>query len=197
MMRAFRRPGTVRGVILALAGSAFLGGAVPVRDADAQGADAQGSAAAAEAGASSKRTIQTFEAWTVTCNEGGQGRKACSMSQRLADPKTGRPIGAWNIGVDAEGRLVAGLRTPTLTALQAGVTLQVDERAPLELAYRTCAPAFCEVVLPLEDGLLRGLRAGATARVGFTDLARGRLAVPFSLKGFTRALETLEAEAAG
>lgn len=191
MIRGAGRFGAAGGLMLAVAAGLLVGGADLPREAEAQAPAAAPAPAAPEAG--SKRTIQTFEAWTVTCAEEGQ-RKTCAMSQRLTDPKTGRPVAAWNIGRDGEGRLVSSLRTPTLTALQAGVSLAVDAKPAIGLAYRTCAPAFCEAVLPLGEDMLRTLRAGNTARLAFTDLSQGRIQLPFSLKGFTKALATLQAE---
>lgn len=188
-MPSLCRREAVRGIALVLLAGALLGGAAPVPSADAQ--------AAPEAVPGSKRTIQTFESWTLTCDEDAADHKTCTMVQRLADRRSGRPVVAWTIGVDGERRLVSSLRTPTLADLAAGVSLTVDALEPRRLAYRTCAPAFCEVLLPLDETLVRELKAGSTATLAFTPLGNQVLKLPFSLKGFTRALQALAEETAG
>ena len=78
--------------------------------------------------------------------------------------------------------------------LPPGVGLRVDEGQQFDAPIKICTAKGCEAGIPLDDDLLRLMKAGLVARIAFMEgTARRQITVPVSLKGFSAAFRTLTA----
>jgi len=135
---------------------------------------------------------ETYRDWRVVCVQQDAGKR-CAFSQILAR-QDGQRILAIELDAPDGDRLSGRLVLPFGLSIDAGVTLQVDDGAPMPpLRFRTCMPGGCIVDVRFDAPTLGALRAGATLKV--SALADGGATVPFSisLQGFGTALDRVEA----
>lgn len=79
-------------------------------------------------------------------------------------------------------------------ALPRGVTLQVDDRDPARLAYRTCLDNGCTAPFLMSGQVLQAFRQGIRATVTFESVTGKKQSMTFSLVGFTAALDALHTQ---
>jgi len=176
----------VRGIGLWVAAMLLSGAGMAVCGS----AQAQAGGSPLPGGASS--LSETYKDWSVSCAQQGAA-KQCAMSQ-VQTQQNGQRVLAVEL-LPPNGAAVAGsLVLPFGLALDAGVTLQVDDKPkPAPVHFRTCVPAGCIVPLTMDVQMLADLRAGAVLKV--LAVADGGAAAPFSisLQGFGTALDRLTA----
>lgn len=158
----------------------------------ATGASAQDAAPSLPGGASSLQ--ETFQDWRVTCGIVNQA-KICTLSQQQVRQQDNQRLLAVELR-PAPGDTVTGtLVLPFGLKLAAGVTMQVDDNAPVPPAYfSTCIPAGCLVPLTLDTAQVEQLRAGTAVKL-IAQAADTSQEVTFSisLKGFSGALDRVVA----
>lgn len=97
------------------------------------------------------------------------------------------------IEMPAEPRRPALLfQMPLGLHLPSGVTLEIDQGQPQQMAIESCDPNGCYAGMPLEDALLAGLKAGNTLQVTLYNLDRETIEVPVPLTGFSAAFARIE-----
>lgn len=163
----------------------------PVRSAQAQtsGQNA-GSASGLPGGASSLN--ETYKDWRVACAQQGTAKR-CVLSQVQAR-QNGQRVLAIELNAPIGSMVSGALVLPFGLALDAGVTLQIDEKPAVPpVRFRTCMPGGCVVNVSFDASTLAALRAGAALKV--KAVADGGAAAPFSisLQGFGTALDRVEA----
>ena len=135
---------------------------------------------------------ETYQDWRVACVQQA-AEKRCALSQ-VQTQQNGQRVLAIELGART-GDVVSGtLVLPFGLALDAGVTLHVDENAPMEpLRFRTCMPGGCLVSISFDAPAVVALRAGAALKA--TAVADGGTNAQFSisLSGFAAALDRVVA----
>lgn len=152
--------------------------------AQAQGESSEGSPL--PGGASS--LSETYQDWSVSCLQ-QEAQKRCAFSQ-VQMQQNGQRVLAIELDAPGENSVTGLLVLPFGLALDAGVTFQVDEQAPMPpVRFRTCLPAGCLVPIAFDAPAIVALRAGAVLKV--KAMADGGNAADFSvsLKGFGTALD--------
>lgn len=170
---------------LAVIAAIVIGAAAP-------GARAQDAAPSLPGGASSLQ--ETFQDWRVTCGIVNQA-KVCALSQQQVRQQDNQRLLAVELR-PAPGDTVTGtLILPFGLKLAAGVTMQVDDNAPVPPAYfSTCLPAGCLVPLTLDAAQVGQLRAGAAVKLVAQAADTGQeVTFSISLKGFSGALDRVVA----
>lgn len=147
-----------------------------------------GSAAAQE------RTMASFNDWQLRCEVAPQ--RQCEIAA-VANTAQGRPAAQVLLGrLGQQGQQVVAVVAPLGVHLPGQVQLVLDG-PPLRLEFQRCVAEGCIASAPLNDALLRALRAEpANARVILLDPARTEIALSLSMRGFARAHAAL-AEAPG
>jgi len=179
--------------LVAGAGTAGLAGTAPATPTDRlQLAQATPSAQTLPGGASALN--ETYRDWIVSCAV-QNGARVCAASQAQTQQNSGQRVLAIEITTPSQGAATGTLVLPFGLALDAGVTLQVDDRpATKPLRFRTCLPAGCTVPLAFDPAMLTALRAGTTLKVRAVAAADGAEALlPISLQGLAPALDRLTA----
>jgi invasion protein IalB len=141
--------------------------------------------------------VRQFQDWSVRCGQpAGGGPKACEMLQQRQDEQ-GQIVLFVAVGklpnTDNPGMLII---LPLGIELPPGAAVKVDEGEEAPAQIRRCVRAGCEVELLLEPNVLARLKSGTVANVLFQipdEQGRTRtVGVPFSLLGFTAALEEIK-----
>lgn len=133
---------------------------------------------------------ETYQDWQVACVQQEAGKR-CAMLQQQAQQNGQRILSVELVPAAGQNVLGGALVLPFGLALEAGVTLQVDETgAPQPQRFSTCLPAGCLVPLSFNEAMLGGLRSGTALNVNATAMANGQpVALSVSLAGFSAALE--------
>lgn len=141
-------------------------------------------------GASSLK--ESYQDWQIACSTRSDG-KICAMSQEQADPKAGRRVLAVQFSTTTAGELKGALVLPFGLALDAGVSIKVDDSGSAEsLRFRTCLPVGCIVTFELGEQFVATLRSGTILNIIATPSDdRQPVAFSVSLSGFSAALDRL------
>lgn len=154
-------------------------------------ADAPKGDATLPGGASSLR--ESFDDWTVNCAL-PNGRRVCVLSQVQVDQQSKQRALAIEVGsVDAKG-LGGIMALPFGLALAPGVTVQIDDGAPLPaLPFQVCLPAGCIVQFRFEGDTLAKLKTGKQVKINAKAFEGGQaIVLTVSLNGFATGLTRLQ-----
>jgi invasion protein IalB len=141
--------------------------------------------------------VRQFQDWTVRCGQPATGGpEACEMVQQRQDDQ-GQIVLFVAVGklpnTDNPGMLII---LPLGIELPPGAALKVDQGEEAPAQIRRCVRAGCEVELLLEPDILTRLKSGTEANILFQivdEQGRRTVGVPFSLLGFTAALNEVMA----
>lgn len=131
---------------------------------------------------------ETHGDWIVHC-EVVQQKIGCALQQEQADSNSKQRILVIELAPE-DGKLRGTLVLPFGLALERGVTLQIDNAAPMpELRFRTCLPAGCLVNVSFEAPMVAAMAQATALKVN--TIADNGAEAPFSisLKGFASALD--------
>lgn len=134
---------------------------------------------------------ETYQDWQVGCAL-SDGAKVCSMSQEQRNVQTQQRVLAAGLVVEGPG-LGGALVLPFGLQLDSGVSLQVDDAAPLGTkSFSTCLPGGCVVPLTFDAALVETLAASAALKIAAKADGSGEdVALEVSLKGFSQAWKRL------
>lgn len=182
-------------VLVAVAGPALAQDAAPV---------AEGVEATAEPIMLETYVDEQFDDWQREClrmPEGSEGADPCRMVQVLKDAAN-NPVGKIAIGRQPAGSNAAAsgeiaLPTDMGIYLPEGISIGVDEGLTKTYGFYRCLPDACTSQLRFTAGDVAAFKAGTVMRlnlVAFLPEDRRqplRLQIPVSLKGFTKAFDSL------
>lgn len=145
-------------------------------------------------------TTARFGDWTLRCERSAAGVRVCEVANSVIATAQGQSgaIAQLAIGRIAKGEpLRLTLVLPNNVSLTALPRIAPDDKAKpwLEASWRRCLPGGCYADAPIEDATLNALKARAEpARLVFKDGAERDVALPFSTRGLTQALDALAKE---
>ena len=138
---------------------------------------------------------KTFQDWTVHCDESAKAMVAngCLIVQNVVHNESQRPVMIVAIGFVNEEQMPAAVFTlPLGVRIPPGVAVVIDQNEPLRLPYSWCLPDGCKVRLLLDEPKLASFKAGIGGSLTFQQASGQAVSLPFSLKGFTAALASLQ-----
>jgi len=135
---------------------------------------------------------KSYGDWTEFCETTGNGGKICNISQTLTRQ------GSQQLLLSIRINYVPGKKQPIVFAtlplgglLTSAPILKVGTVAPFEMAYQFCDISGCTAVAVIDDQTLGALKAETQAVVQFVNIARKRIGIPVSLRGFSKGLKSL------
>ena len=135
---------------------------------------------------------ETHGDWRVQCATGTEPASAavtCSVLQEQTDNRSGQRVLAVQM-IPSDGGTTGTLILPFGLALDNGVTLAVDEQAPMApLRFSTCLPAGCLVPLTLDAATTEALRSGTSLKIAVTALGGEQANLTVSLNGLAGGLD--------
>ena len=138
---------------------------------------------------------ETFQDWRVRCAEDPQNLAAggCFIFQSVVNNETQQPVMQIAIGYLPEGQAPAVVITlPLGVRVAPGVLLQIDENEAIKLPFERCLPEGCKVQFRLDETNVAAFKAGVAGKIAFQNGGGRNMTLPFSLKGFTAALASIQ-----
>ena len=134
--------------------------------------------------------------WSVVCRSAGREETlACTMEQQIIVRETGRRLARLTIKTTKAteaGFASMLLQVPLGLSIADGLTMQVDQAAPVTIPIQTCDANGCYGGHIVDQALLSALRAGSQLVLSFFDLQKQKIDVNFTLAGFTAAYSRID-----
>jgi len=140
-----------------------------------------------------KKEVPTFGDWAKQCEKDGD-KEMCYIFQNVNSKDNGQMLMQVRIGFVPDNKEPIFIATVPLGALlMPGAALLVDEKiAPVKLPYLACGRQGCTTVgQPLKTDVVEAMQKGERAQVRVALMNQKILPLPISLKGFTRAYNSI------
>lgn len=137
---------------------------------------------------------QVFNDWVVRCADdpNNQARGGCFIVQNVINNVDQKPVMQIAIGYLAEDPTPAAIFTlPLGVRLPPGALIAIDDKEGVRVPFERCMPDGCKVQFRMNPDQVAAFKAGNGGKLTIQDAAGRGLAIPFSLKGFTAALNAL------
>ena len=127
---------------------------------------------------------ENFEAWQFTCVE-EQQQKICDLRELVFDPNSEEVVSYLSITINPDNLTQMQIAFPHAVNLKSPVSLQIDEKDPLELNYAYCNQAACFVAEIIGENFVNFFKAGNQINIKILLLDNREATITYSLSGFT------------
>ena len=127
---------------------------------------------------------ENFDAWQFTCVE-EQKQKICELRELVFDPNTEEVVSYLSITINPENLTQMQIAFPHAVNLKSPVSLQIDEKDPLELDYAYCNQSACFVAEIIGENFVNFFKAGNQVNLKILLLDNRQATITYSLSGFT------------
>jgi len=139
---------------------------------------------------------QVFQDWTARCEADPQNAAAtrCYVVQAVVVGEQRQRIMLMAVAYPpGQEKPLATAILPLGTDLRPGIEVAIDDGEPKRYPFSVCLPDGCQAHIMLDDVLMAAFKKGSEGSVAFRRPPERRpLKVPFSLKGFTAAVNSLK-----
>ena len=127
---------------------------------------------------------ENFDAWQFTCVE-EQKQKICELRELVFDPNTEEVVSYLSITINPENLTQMQIAFPHAVNLKSPVSLQIDDKDPLELDYAFCNQSACFVAEIIGENFVNFFKAGNQVNLKILLLDNRQANITYSLSGFT------------
>ena len=127
---------------------------------------------------------ENFDAWQFTCVE-DQKQKICELRELVFDPNTEEGVSYLSITINPENLTQMQIAFPHAVNLKSPVSLQIDDKDPLELDYAYCNQSACFVAEIIGENFVNFFKAGNQVNLKILLLDNRQANITYSLSGFT------------
>ena len=127
---------------------------------------------------------ENFDAWQFTCVE-EQKQKICELRELVFDPNTEEVVSYLSITINPENLTQMQIAFPHAVNLKSPVSLQIDDKDPLELDYAYCNQSACFVAEIIGENFVNFFKAGNQINLKILLLDNRQANITYSLSGFT------------
>ena len=127
---------------------------------------------------------ENFEAWQFTCVE-EQQQKICDLRELVIDPNTEEVVSYLSITINPESLTQMQIAFPHAVNLKNPISLQIDEKDPLELNYTYCNQSACFVAEIIGENFVDFFKAGNQIIIKVLLLDNREATITYDLSGFT------------
>ena len=127
---------------------------------------------------------ENFDAWQFTCVE-EQGQKICELRELVFDPNTEEVVSYLSITINPENLTQMQIAFPHAVNLKSPVSLQIDDKDPLELNYAYCNQNACFIAEIIGENFVNFFKAGNQVIIKILLLDNREATITYSLSGFT------------
>ena len=127
---------------------------------------------------------ENFDAWQFTCVE-EQKQKICELRELVFDPNTEEVVSFLSITINPENLTQMQIAFPHAVNLKSPVSLQIDDKDPLELDYAYCNQSACFVAEIIGENFVNFFKAGNLVNLKILLLDNRQATITYSLSGFT------------
>ncbi|MGB5641434.1 MAG: invasion associated locus B family protein [Sedimenticolaceae bacterium] len=138
---------------------------------------------------------KTFGDWGYNCDKSPDGKnEICYVFQNVTKKEGGQLVlGARIAYRDGKGDPLIVVTVPLGSLLPPGAALVMEGIEPVKLTYFLCAAEGCTTVATsLTPAMVEAMKKGENAVVRVAAPNQQVVGLPLSLKGFTKALESLK-----
>ena len=134
--------------------------------------------------------------WKVVCVSAGREETvACTMEQQIIVRETGKRLARLTIkttNTTEAGFASMLLHVPLGLSIADGLTMQVDQIAPVTIPIQTCDANGCYGGRIVDQALLAALRAGSQLVLSFFNMQKQKIDANFTLAGFAAAYSRID-----
>jgi invasion protein IalB len=143
-----------------------------------------------------KPDVKVVEDWTVRCYP-VQSISPCDMYQEQGNAQTQQRVLSVSIAfAPSVNRHLLVINVPLEVAIPKGVVMQTDTYTSPVLKYRMCNREGCFVQTAVDNSLVEALaRASGKGKINLVGDDGRKVALPFSLKGFSAAHDDMVSQA--
>ena len=127
---------------------------------------------------------ENFDAWQFTCLEENE-QKICDLRELVIDPNTEEVVSYLSITINPESLTQMQIAFPHAVNLKNSVSLQIDEKDPIELNYAYCNQSACFVAEVIGENFVNFFKAGNQIIIKVLLLDNREATITYSLSGFT------------
>ena len=127
---------------------------------------------------------ENFDAWQFTCVE-EQKQKICELRELVFDPNTEEVVSYLSITINPENLTQMQIAFPHAVNLKSPVSIQIDDKDPLELDYAYCNQSACFVAEIIGENFVNFFKAGNQINLKILLLDNRQATITYSLSGFT------------
>ena len=127
---------------------------------------------------------ENFDAWQFSCVE-EQKQKICELRELVFDPNTEEVVSYLSITINPENLTQMQIAFPHAVNLKSPVSLQIDDKDPLELDYAYCNQSACFVAEIIGENFVNFFKAGNQVNLKILLLDNRQANITYSLSGFT------------
>ena len=127
---------------------------------------------------------ENFDAWQFTCVE-EQKQKICELRELVFDPNTEEVVSYLSITINPENLTQMQIAFPHAVNLKSPVSIQIDDKEPLELDYAYCNQSACFVAEIIGENFVNFFKAGNQVNLKILLLDNRQATITYSLSGFT------------
>ena len=127
---------------------------------------------------------ENFEAWQFTCVD-EQSLKVCDLRELVIDPNTEEVVSYLSITINPDNLTQMQIAFPHAVSLKQPVSLQIDEKDPLELNYAYCNQNACFVAEIIGENFVNFFKAGNQIIIKVLLLDNREATISYNLSGFT------------
>jgi invasion protein IalB len=136
--------------------------------------------------------VATFGDWAKACETGESGKKECFLFQNITTQDGSRGILHMTvIKIPEANNPIMVITVPLGIFLPRGLALSIDGAKPTRIQVQVCSTNGCQSQFQMPDAVLGSFKAGLEGTMQMFDPSGKEVKVPFSLKGFTKALASL------
>ena len=147
---------------------------------------------AAEPAHAQSAPVATYGDWAKSCETGGSGQKECFVFQNIKTKDGSRAmLNLTVVKLPQATQPVMVLTVPLGIFLPRGLSMSVDGAKPSRIQIQICSTSGCQSQFEIPDTVLKSFKGGLKGTVTMYDPSGKEVKVPFSLKGFTKALASL------
>ena len=127
---------------------------------------------------------ENFNAWQFTCVE-EQEQKICDLRELVFDPNTEEVVSYLSITINPENLTQMQIAFPHAVNLKSPVSLQIDDKDPLELNYAYCNQSACFIAEIIGESFVNFFKGGNQLIIKILLLDNREATITYSLSGFT------------
>ena len=127
---------------------------------------------------------ENFEAWQYTC-VAEQNQKICDLRELVFDPNSEEVVSYLSITINPDNLTQMQIAFPHAVNLKSPVSLQIDDKDPLELNYAYCNQSACFVAEIIGENFVNFFKAGNQVNLKILLLDNRQANITYSLSGFT------------
>jgi len=137
-------------------------------------------------------TITVFKNWQLICPAPSAAKGNCTLSQNVADPKSGAVVIRFVVSADKSTRKFA-IGAPFNVLLPPGIGLKVDGGTMQAYAYKTCNGSGCIASVTADTQLYNNILAAKKIEVFYENLNTKTSGWALSMDGYADAVHTMRA----